>query len=195
MGAVVLLIGCGSVAPRLQRAGFETVEAAYFWGSEAIHSECVAAVVDFSVGGDSGLAVADRLLRKGLVAVILFRPEDRDCVLPRFLGVELSRTRGPGPDLESALECCRRRTAALRAEGMRAIGEEADFASVGESMILAVELLARADEPSVLDEQGISGGGGGWMSSSWHGPCSGPEYEQTDPRTDETMLAHHRCQR
>jgi hypothetical protein len=133
MSGTVLLIGCSALSPRIQRAGWQTVEAEYFWGSETIDPRWVAAIVDFSVGGESGLMVAERLRRKGIIPVILFRPEERDCVLPRFLGVEARRGSAPGQDLETVLRLC----AEQRAMGSRAASVDETLA-VEDSMIVAI---------------------------------------------------------
>jgi hypothetical protein len=135
MSNVVLLIGCSSIAGRIRRAGWQTVEADYFWRSP-IDLEVVAAVVDFSVGGGTGLAVADRLKRRLVVPMILFRPEDRDCVLPRFHGAEQPRGAEPGPELEAVLELCSHHTRALRSRWQTA---ETTPLTVSDSMIIAVE--------------------------------------------------------
>jgi hypothetical protein len=139
MAGVVVLVGCAGLARIVERAGFRAHELDYFWASDAIEEDWVAAIVDSSVGGQTGLAVAERLRRRMIVPVVLFGREERERVLSRFLGVDRAKI---GSQLGRVLELCVRETLALRIEEPPC---DSTGVIVVQSMILAVDPLTRSE--------------------------------------------------
>jgi hypothetical protein len=133
MNGTIVLIGCAGIAPFLRRAGFRVHQTDYFWGTEEVGEEWLAAIVDSSAGGQTGLIVAERMRRRMIVPLVLYGAEERDRVLTRFLGIERWRDEAP-PELYDMLDLCVRQTMILR---------EVDPGSsvgviVADSMILSV---------------------------------------------------------
>lgn len=110
---VVLLVGCAELSEAVEAEGYRAHVAEYFWGcTEPVPLMCRAALVSTDVGGGTGLAVAERLLERRIVPVVLYRRSERYRVVPRFHGLEWSRGDVPA-HLGDLLRRCARMTAAL----------------------------------------------------------------------------------
>lgn len=99
----VALIGCPELVEPVRALHWRARVVDYYWGTGEAEQDWACAVVDASVAGGTGLSVAERLLRRSIATVVLYRPGERDRVLPRFVGVARvgSRTAGLGHALST----------------------------------------------------------------------------------------------
>lgn len=128
----IVVVGDESIAEVVCSAGWRVQVLDYFWG-QAVHPDWVAAVIDISVGGGTGLSVAERFKRKHVTPIVLFHEGDRHRVGRNFAGVERARELHR-PEFRTVLALSARASIRARAAAMRRPPTKA--IDVGDPMIL-----------------------------------------------------------